>query len=105
MEQVVTKIFRSYYTQTIQKHAIQATDSGIFYNLNQYGFGHSFTCVLKSTYLDINGELTVATFKYPHLIHKVFSLSNTDFPNTPFSRNLTPRIGRRFTALLIDCVI
>lgn len=94
MEQVVTKTFQSYYTQPIHKHTIQATDTGAFDNLNQYGFGHSFKCVLKSTYLDINEGLNVATFKYPHLVHKVlFSLSNVDFPNTPFSRNLTPGIG------------
>jgi ABC-type arginine transport system permease subunit len=47
MEQVVTEIFQSYYTQTIHKHAIQAIDTGAFDNLNQYGFDHSFKRVLK----------------------------------------------------------
>lgn len=102
MEQVVINIFQCYYTQTIHKHAIQGTDIDAFDNLNQYGFGHSFKCVLKVYITNINQGLTVATFKYPHSIHKVlFSLSNTDFP---FPRNLIPGIGCGFIALPIDCV-
>jgi hypothetical protein len=46
-----------------------------------------------SAYLDINRGFTVAKFKYLHLIHMVFNLSNTDFPNTLLSWNLTPDIG------------
>jgi hypothetical protein len=29
---------------------------------------------------------------YPHLVHKILSLSNADLPNAPFSRNLTPMV-------------
>jgi hypothetical protein len=47
--------------------------------------------------LGINGRFYAATFTYPHLTHKVLSLSSADLPDVPFSRNLIPML---YTGLL-----
>jgi hypothetical protein len=75
---------------------------------------------MKKTVIFINGRFNAAAFTYTHLTHKVISLSNTDFPNALFLRNLTPTLdeGLLYTyfystiadlkytfLLLLDCVM
>jgi hypothetical protein len=54
----------------------------------QYRQGHLFVCAQKVTCLGIKGRLRATAFTYPHLTHKVLSLSVADLPNVPFLRVL-----------------